>query len=53
MSVRDWGRIPRFRNCENVISIAAVEELTYRQSRLWRLGRQPYRLCRSWLAGQW
>ncbi len=26
-----------FRNCENMISIAAVEEVSYRQSRLCRL----------------
>jgi hypothetical protein len=34
-------QIPRFRNCENIISIAAVEELTYRQSRLCRLLGNP------------
>jgi hypothetical protein len=35
------SQIPRFRNCENIISIAAVEELTYRQSRLCRLLGNP------------
>lgn len=30
-----------FRNCENVISIAAVEEVSYRQSRLCRLLGNP------------
>ena len=34
-------QIPRFRNCENMVSIAAVEELTYRKSRLCRLLRNP------------
>jgi hypothetical protein len=33
--------LSRFRNCENVISITAVEEITYRQSRLCRLLGQP------------
>ena len=42
----------RFRNCENMISIAAVEELSYRQSRLCRLLRNPRRLYRGLLAGQ-
>ena len=32
---------PRFRNCENVISIPAVEEISYRQSRLCRLLGNP------------
>jgi hypothetical protein len=31
----------RFRNCENVLSIAAMEEGTYRQSRLCRVLRNP------------
>jgi DNA-binding transcriptional ArsR family regulator len=33
--------LSRFRNCENVISVAAVEELSYRQSRLCRLLGNP------------
>ena len=33
--------LSRFRNCENMISIAAVEEITYRQSRLCRLLGNP------------
>ena len=33
--------LSRFRNCENVISIAAVEEVSYRQSRLCRLLGNP------------
>jgi hypothetical protein len=33
--------LSRFRNCENMISIAAVEKLTYRQSRLCRLLGNP------------
>jgi len=31
-----------FRNCENMISIAAVEEVSYRQSRLCRLLGNPF-----------
>ena len=34
-------QVSRFRNCENMISIAAVEEITYRQSRLCRLLGNP------------
>ena len=48
----------RSRNCENMISIAAVEELTYRQSRLCRLLGNPVAfesrpLCplRRWRSG--
>jgi hypothetical protein len=33
--------LPCFRNCENVIRIAAMEELSYRQSRLCRLLGNP------------
>jgi DNA-binding transcriptional ArsR family regulator len=33
--------LSRFRNCKNVISVAAVEELSYRQSRLCRLLGNP------------
>jgi DNA-binding transcriptional ArsR family regulator len=33
--------LSRFRNCENMISVAAVEELSYRQSRLCRLLGNP------------
>jgi DNA-binding transcriptional ArsR family regulator len=33
--------LSRFRNCENLISIAVVEEITYRQSRLCRLLGNP------------
>ena len=33
--------LSRFRNCENMISIAAVEEVSYRQSRLCRLRGNP------------
>ena len=33
--------MPCFRNCENVISIAAMEEVSYRQSRLCRLLGNP------------
>jgi len=33
--------LSRFRNCENMISIVAVEELSYRQSRLCRLLGNP------------
>jgi DNA-binding transcriptional ArsR family regulator len=33
--------LSRFRNCENVISIAAVGEVSYRQSRLCRLLGNP------------
>ena len=33
--------LSRFRNCENVKSIAAVEEVRYRQSRLCRLLGNP------------
>ena len=36
--------LPRFRNCENVISIAAMEALSYRQSRLCRLLGNPIAL---------
>ena len=35
------GELPCFRNCENVITIAAVGEVTYRQSRLCRLLGNP------------
>ena len=33
--------MPRFRNCENVISIAAMEEISCRQSRLCGLLGNP------------
>jgi DNA-binding transcriptional ArsR family regulator len=33
--------LPCFRNCENVISITAVEEVSYRQSRLCRFLGNP------------
>ena len=41
LPVLDLRHLSRFRNCENMISIAAVEEITYRQSRLCRLLGNP------------
>ena len=44
--------LPCFRNCENVISIAAVEEINYRQSRLCRLLGNPIAFTVVWLLAE-